>query len=156
MIEEPLRLGGSLPFCDFFSSCKLTISFTIAWFRHPSAINSPPHRCISFSSALPALSMKLTAHRLTLNFCRGAAAYSSRQHCSRAATHCPANRPSTVKTVLLRLLSVVIRSMSPSSLASERCKSAAKAKEYECRVKSWFVIYLYAHRHRGTDGHMPK
>src|ERR1035438_5584944 len=87
------------------------ISVMIAWFRQPSALNSAPRPCISFNRILPALSMKLTPHRLILNLCFGVEATSSRQHCSRAATHWPARRPSTDRIVLPRLCSVVMRSM---------------------------------------------
>src|SRR5882724_12773720 len=60
---------------------------------------------------LPAASMKLTPQRSTLNLSRGEAARRLRQHSSRAATHWPTSRPSTLSTVLPRFFSVVILSM---------------------------------------------
>src|SRR5580700_8143128 len=87
------------------------ISVTMAGLRQPSARSSAPRRYISFSRTLPALSMKLTPHKLMQNFGRGEVAESSRQHCSRVATRGPESEPSTLRKSFPRLFSVVILNM---------------------------------------------
>ncbi len=65
--------------------------------------------------------MKLTPHRSTWNFSRGDAACNSRQHCSSAATHGPASRPSTLSNIFPRFFSVVILSIDFALLDACRC-----------------------------------
>src|ERR1700757_2307961 len=110
-MEEPLDFFVGLSPEAALKSSRLEISSTIAWLRQPSACNSAPRRCISRNNIFPELSIKLTPQRLMMYFCFGEAAQSSRQHCSTVATEAPAMRPSIVRTVLVRFVSVVILSM---------------------------------------------
>src|ERR1700690_47048 len=125
-----------------FLSPSSAISRTMAWFRQPSAIRSAPRRCISRSSAFPALSMKLTPHRLTLSFWRGDEVYNSRQHCSSVATRGPERLPSTLRMVLVRLVSVVMRSISVNSSTRGRSMGKASANRVVTSSNMLFFIYI--------------
>src|ERR1700756_3898378 len=131
MKGEPLEGSSSLGFFGSLGSRVSllrpgpTISVTIAWLRQPSATNSAPSRYISFRRTLPALSMKLTPHKLMQNFGRGEVAPSSRQHCSKVATRGPEREPSTLRNSLPRLFSVVILSMLYRSRCYKVCTEDA-------------------------------
>src|ERR1700731_4378759 len=82
-----------------------------------------------FNKTLPVASMKLTPHRLTLNFSPGESARSARQHSSRALTHCPAKRPSTLRVVRPRFFSVVILSIDYTLCPASGCRVDAKGHQ---------------------------
>src|SRR5271157_3163214 len=151
MMGDFLRQSKSFVVSPLCFASAPTISLTMAWLRQPSAVSSPPRRCISFSRTFPASSMKLTPQRSMLNFWRGEAVRSSRQHCSRAATQGPARRPSTLRVRWPRLVSVVIRSM--WVISSGRVGSKENAKDASEMTELTCLLFIGLHPRRRRLDH---